>query len=413
MSQNHRNIYIREKLYEEVWNQPVIKVAESYGVSNVAIKKICKSMNIPTPPNGYWTKLKFGKEVKKPPLPPAKTNQNIRYGGDFNYQKLKEDSPLSFLDTEQQERIFTVAQSLKIIEKTTLCKEIEEHKDLVNKWNSKNFSIEGLSCSYSEYKHRHSVYNRDREKYDRPPVLAGVISENELLRAYKILDALMEGIKQLGYLVNDDMSFQIRDERVTFYIYEKQESFDHVITPEEAEKLRRYEKDVKRNPWAIKPSIRSHDYLFNGKLLFNTKKVTYIQDTDKIKLEDRISDMLIQLIQQSEIVRNERLDLEDKKRREKEEWRQRNLPEITFNEEVDQLTTLLQEAHDFERAEKIRNYVAGVQQNDTNHEKTDWIQWANDKADWYDPTIDKSDNLFGKRNHAAEAIPEKKYVSYW
>jgi DNA-binding response OmpR family regulator len=67
-------------LYEEVWNAPVIRVAEKYGVSDVAIHKVCKSMSIPTPPNGYWTKLKFGKEVKKEPLPPVLNGQSIKYG---------------------------------------------------------------------------------------------------------------------------------------------------------------------------------------------------------------------------------------------------------------------------------------------------------------------------------------------
>ena len=36
--------YEREKLYKEVWNEPVSTVAKRYGVSDVAIRKICKSM---------------------------------------------------------------------------------------------------------------------------------------------------------------------------------------------------------------------------------------------------------------------------------------------------------------------------------------------------------------------------------
>ena len=45
--------YTRETLYEEVWNEPVSTVAKKYGVSDVAIHKICKSMDIPVPPRGY------------------------------------------------------------------------------------------------------------------------------------------------------------------------------------------------------------------------------------------------------------------------------------------------------------------------------------------------------------------------
>lgn len=43
------NVYNRDKLYEEVWAKPVTKVAIQYGVSDVAIHKICKSLNIPLP----------------------------------------------------------------------------------------------------------------------------------------------------------------------------------------------------------------------------------------------------------------------------------------------------------------------------------------------------------------------------
>ncbi len=35
-------IYEREKLYEEVWAEPVKIVAQSYGVSDVALAKTCR-----------------------------------------------------------------------------------------------------------------------------------------------------------------------------------------------------------------------------------------------------------------------------------------------------------------------------------------------------------------------------------
>ncbi|MHB1127656.1 MAG: hypothetical protein ACYC2T_12020 [Bacillota bacterium] len=57
-----RNTYNREKLYEEVWAKPVVEVAVQYGVSDVAIHKICKSLNVPVPPRGYWAKLRAGKK---------------------------------------------------------------------------------------------------------------------------------------------------------------------------------------------------------------------------------------------------------------------------------------------------------------------------------------------------------------
>ena len=48
--------YEREKLYEEVWKEPVIVVAKRYGVSEVALAKACRKLAVPLPPRGYWAR---------------------------------------------------------------------------------------------------------------------------------------------------------------------------------------------------------------------------------------------------------------------------------------------------------------------------------------------------------------------
>lgn len=60
----------RTKLYGEVWAEPVIKVAKRYGISDVGLRKICKRLGVPLPPAGHWTKVRAGKSVRHPDLPP-------------------------------------------------------------------------------------------------------------------------------------------------------------------------------------------------------------------------------------------------------------------------------------------------------------------------------------------------------
>lgn len=61
----------REKLYEQVWSQPVRKVAAEYGISDVALAKTCRKLKIPRPGRGYWAKVAAGKRIKaRPPLAP-------------------------------------------------------------------------------------------------------------------------------------------------------------------------------------------------------------------------------------------------------------------------------------------------------------------------------------------------------
>ena len=58
----------REKLFELVWTTPVAKLAKAYGLSDVGLRKICVTLDVPLPPRGYWAKLAAGKTIPKPAL---------------------------------------------------------------------------------------------------------------------------------------------------------------------------------------------------------------------------------------------------------------------------------------------------------------------------------------------------------
>src|SRR5262249_51342656 len=55
----------RQELYDLVWATPMAKLAESFGLSDVGLAKICDRHRIPTPPRGYWAKKNAGKKVKQ------------------------------------------------------------------------------------------------------------------------------------------------------------------------------------------------------------------------------------------------------------------------------------------------------------------------------------------------------------
>jgi hypothetical protein len=69
----------REQLYAEVWEQPVTKVGEKYGVSDVAIAKLCCRLKVPVPGRGYWARKAAGQTIKQKPLPPSKNPPVIVY----------------------------------------------------------------------------------------------------------------------------------------------------------------------------------------------------------------------------------------------------------------------------------------------------------------------------------------------
>jgi len=61
--------YSRKEFYDLVWSKPITHLAKDFGLSDVAIHKICKKHNIPNPPLGYWAKKAHGKAVTQTPLP--------------------------------------------------------------------------------------------------------------------------------------------------------------------------------------------------------------------------------------------------------------------------------------------------------------------------------------------------------
>jgi hypothetical protein len=62
--------YDRQKIYDEIWSEPIQHVAKRYDMSDVGLAKICKKLKIPRPGLGYWAKKAAGKPVPKRPVLP-------------------------------------------------------------------------------------------------------------------------------------------------------------------------------------------------------------------------------------------------------------------------------------------------------------------------------------------------------
>lgn len=395
------NTYNREVLYQEVWSEPVSTVALRYGVSDVTIHKICKSLDVPVPPRGYWAKLKAGSKIKKTPLPVTKGM--IEKVGIKTFEGIKEEvviQRLSFLSEDELNTIIIAAQNLELDEnRKQLHKKIVAYKSIVKDWNSKNRRPDGSQMGTSNYSHR-------------PPFLAGVISDEALPRVYRILDALFCQIESLDGDINDDLSLRIRGEEVRFEVTETQDKVDHVITRQEAQEIIKYEDAKKHHSWAFEPKIRKYDYIFNGRLCFSAHVGRYIRDTEKVKVESRLGDILIDLYDESESVRIDREKREEEARKRKDEERRKEEQRNLYNHEVEKTTALINAAKDYQIASTIRDYISAVAAHNTDDE---WIDWAKKKADWFDPTVARKDEIFGMREHekSEEQKLLKKYGYYW
>jgi len=62
----------RKELYELVWEQSLSQLMTTYTISYIEIKDLLKKHHIPSPANGYWSRLKAGHQIVKTPLPDVK-----------------------------------------------------------------------------------------------------------------------------------------------------------------------------------------------------------------------------------------------------------------------------------------------------------------------------------------------------
>ena len=140
-----------------------------------------------------------------------------------------------------------------------------------------------------------------------------------LKRSLVILSVIYFTIEELGGKVNEDFSLQIRSENVVIEIEELQDRIIHELTKEEAKKLLEYEESQKRHTYGYKPIIKKYDYVYNGNLKIACGNKRYIRENDKIKLENKLGDIIIKLYEQSEEIKNERIEREKIVRKQIEE----------------------------------------------------------------------------------------------
>src|SRR5581483_6211105 len=69
MNMSRSTVVTREQLYEEVWTTPAVALSKKYGVSDVALGKICRRLNVPKPGLGYWARVDAGQKPERTPLP--------------------------------------------------------------------------------------------------------------------------------------------------------------------------------------------------------------------------------------------------------------------------------------------------------------------------------------------------------
>ncbi|MFM0221656.1 hypothetical protein [Paraburkholderia dipogonis] len=196
----------RDKLYEEIWSEPVSKVSKKYQISDVGLRKICVNLDIPVPPLGYWAKLAAGKTVEKPSLPPTKGATTYRRSVFKNPQ----DDELSQRTQARIDEDVTRAPQVPTVEIRTT---IDECLPVVKRMAKK---LEG--------KHRDS---RTWPYCEGAGLMRVAVSQQNSLRALLVLNMLLETLTGAGYSLlpggkeNGPAYVTLLDGKLTFRVRER------------------------------------------------------------------------------------------------------------------------------------------------------------------------------------------------
>lgn len=368
-------LYEREKLYQEVWAEPVKIVAQRYGVSDVALAKTCRKLAIPLPGRGYWARLRAGQTMKRVPLPklPAGVPETLPVYHAPPPPREREAGP----ETAARMEAESEAEAAIVVAET-----LEHPHPLVR--------------AASKYFHMRN-----------PPPMSHLdisVSKDSLDRALRIMDALIKalvarelpvevterkvqgsGYYQYAERTEDSNVTRVRvdGEWVTFGMEERSK----VVFPDPPEPPKHL-KGEKLESWIYWNQPR-RTLVPNGVLVLKLKNVGYLRvraewkDGARRKLEDQLNDIVAHIYLAGEALEEKRRQDEQAALAQAERYKREHEEYLRRQEQESKAKVLSGWMEGWRLARDIRDFVAEALSLGADPEGM--LAWALEYADSVDP----------------------------
>lgn len=363
----------REELYEQVWAEPMIRLAQRYGLSGVGLAKICRKMAVPAPPRGYWQRKKFGNALPRPPLPALRDGirgavtitPHPRPAG--KPEGTSERTPATPRPAEDSipvpDRLTRPHPLIRLSRAALRRGKVDEYRVLRPDWKERCLHIR--------------------------------VAKTSLSRALRIMDALIKALDARGLPVRlaDDAKqgtyAEVGGEKVQIVLEEAIHRTEHVPTQKEIEEQKRWSWNHPK-PWDFAPTAL---------LRLRIKEVTgdrsrkLWSDGKRRRLEELLSDFLGGIRTAAEAKRRQREEWE----REQREWREAAERQAELErqrrEEEARRQVLERQTELWLKTQNLRAYIDAVERAATNRgtsagpgtELQRWLGWARKHADRLDP----------------------------
>lgn len=348
----------REELYERVWKTPILKLATEYNVSDVAIAKTCKRLNVPRPPRGYWAKLAAGKQVPRPKLPAVASDapQSARLG----FEDAQEEP------TDEAQQVFVSKKDIEIPDNLRGCHPLV------------SATRQGLEAAKP---------NERKLCYAGAGQLDVVVCRGSIPRALRLLEALVRACEGEGWKVETEEKQRgtrivVRDDPVSLLLIEKPLRIE-IEAPEEEKKNWWWRPRYRYEPTGCL-MLQITDYLFDG------SRRSW-SDGKRQRLETMLGEVVTAIDSASNSLRKRRLEHEKWTRNWHEQQRLQEEQAAMKKVERERRAELERQAANLQKARNIRALVAELMRRQEKgatsapQDVARWSAWAEALARRFDP----------------------------
>jgi len=359
----------RERLYDEVWTDPVRTVAAKYGISDVGLAKVLRRHRIPVPGRGYWQILRAGSNPRRRPplaLRAGEEEQVTIYGRSANSPLMSSNGAVARPQADQ----------------------IDVPADLSNPH---------LLVAQADKSLRHSKAGQQGILPSRSTHRLDLrVTIGALDRALRLMDGLVRAMEARSMPVSvatgdaTATSTVVDGEPVTFFLEERIEQVELPPTPEE--RLQR---------WGYS---RRNDYIATGELRLRLVGLATLgvrqtwSDGKRQRLEGSLGSFILGLRSAANVLKRQRAEREEWQRKYELERQRRMEVEFARQLEETRARELLRQVAQWQQARVIRDYLESVKAAGVVYLPADvkvatmaaWVQWAGEYADRLAPRMPPS-----------------------
>lgn len=372
----------RKELYDLVWENPMSKLAKKYSLSDNGLRKVCKKLDIPLPKNGYWQKIQYNKKVSKEKLPVNNTVENSIT------LKFRDNSETIINGVENELNQLTKEIKNELKETIIFPEKLTKPLQLIS--DAKN------DLKTQEPSYYHNIKGLLNTSVD---ILNITVAPQNVKRALLFMDIFIKAIQKRGHNVITKGGTKVVIDSVQLSIGLR-------------ERLKRT--IIKGTHWDSTELNPSNILSFR----LDAYPTSEWTDTNTSKLENKIPNIIAKLELQAVIEKRRAIEREiwhteyERQRKIEEDFKARKEQEIIKTKK------LFSDAEKFEKATIYRNFIVATEQNaikenSLTEELKEWIKWANEKADWFDPFTNRKDELLNDNDREEFHKPKQNNGNYY